>query len=80
MNDRRPLKGSKAILVTAPAPLGARRGALVLVIALFVAFCVLTPFTLPIPRVEAFIPVFDPTLALINLLTDGLLLVAFSRS
>ena len=44
VSDRHTSKVSDPVLVTAPASLGARRGALVLVIALFVAFCVLTPF------------------------------------
>ena len=72
---------SNALLVTASAPLGARRRALVIVIALFVAFCALAPFARhPMPRVEAFIPVFDSTLALINLVTASSLLVVFRRS
>jgi hypothetical protein len=66
---------SNALLVTASAPLGARRRALVIVIALFVAFCALAPFARhPMPRVEAFIPVFDSTLALIQ--KDGRQLAA----
>ena len=81
MNDRRTSNGSNAFLVTASASLGARPGALVVTIALFVAFCVLTPFTrVPMPRLEALIPIFDATFALMNLGTASLLLVAFRRS
>src|ERR1700730_12330645 len=36
--------GSNAFLVTAPAPLGARRRALAVAIALFIVFCALIPF------------------------------------
>jgi len=81
VNDRRTPKGSNAVLVTAPASPGARRSALIIGIALFVAFCVLTSFTrVTMPRVEAFIPIFDATFALINLVTASLLLVVFRRS
>ena len=81
VSDRRTSKVSDLVLVSAPASLGARRGALVLVIALFVAFCVLTPFArVPMPRLEALIPIFDVIFALITLGTASLLLVAFRRS
>jgi hypothetical protein len=81
VNEHRASKGSNAFLVNTPASLGARHHALVVVIALFVAFCALTPFVrVPLPRIEAFIPIFDSTLALINLVTSGLLLVVFRRS
>ena len=81
MSDRRTPTGSDAFFVTASASLGARRRALLVVIALFVAFCALIPFArLPMPRIEALIPIFDSTLALIYLVTAGLLLVAFRRS
>ena len=74
-------KGSNAFLVIAPAPLGARRGALTIAIASLVAFCALAPFArAPLPRIEAFIPIYDWTLVLGNLLTASLLLVAFNRS
>jgi signal transduction histidine kinase len=74
-------KGANAFLVTAPAPLGGRRFALAIVIASFVAFCSLAPFArVPLPRIEAFIPIYESTLALTDLLTATLLFIAFSRS
>jgi signal transduction histidine kinase len=74
-------KGSNVFLVTAPAPLGGRRFALAIVIASFVAFCALAPFArVPLPRIEAFIPIYESTLALNDLLTATLLFIAFSRS
>ena len=46
-----------------------------------VAFCALVPFArIPSPRIEAFNPIFESTLALNNLVTTSLLLVAFRRS
>jgi signal transduction histidine kinase/CheY-like chemotaxis protein len=49
--------------------------------ALFVAFCALIPFArVSLPRIEAFIPIYDSIFALSNLLTAGFLLVGFSRS
>jgi signal transduction histidine kinase len=67
--------------VTAPAPLGARRRALAVAIALFVVFCALIPFARgPLPRVEALNPIFESILALNNLVTTSFLLVAFRRS
>jgi signal transduction histidine kinase len=81
VNDGNRSKGSKAFVVTAPAPLGARRCALAIVIALFVALCALAPFArVPLPRIEAFIPISESTLALTDLVTVSLLLVAFCRS
>src|ERR1700730_16361421 len=73
--------GSNAFLVTAPAPPPARRRALAVAIALFVVFCALIPFArVPLPRIEVFNPVFESTLALINLVAASFLLVAFRRS
>ena len=81
MSDRRTSKVSEPVLVTASASPSARRGALIVVIVLSVAFCALIPFTrVPMPHLEAFIPIFDATFALINLVTASLLLVAFRRS
>lgn len=81
MSDRRTSKVSEPVLVTASASPRARRGALIVVIVLSVAFCALIPFTrVPMPHLEAFIPIFDATFALINLVTASLLLVAFRRS
>jgi signal transduction histidine kinase len=74
-------QGSSAFLVTAPTPLGGRRFALAIVLASFVGFCALAPFArVPLPRIEAFIPIYESTLALIDLLTATLLFLAFSRS
>jgi len=81
VNDRRTLEPSNTFLAVAPAPLGAKRCALAIFIASFVAFCVLIPIaSVSLPRIEAFIPIYDLTFALSNLVTAGFLLVAFSRS
>ena len=81
MNDRRTLRASNTALAIVPAPFEARRLALVICIALFVAFFALFPFArVPLPRIEAFIPIYDSTFALNNLVTAGFLLVGFSRS
>src|SRR5271166_890379 len=81
VNDRSASEGSDAFLVSASAPLGARRRALAVAIGLFVAFCALLPFArVPLPRVEAFIPIFESILALTGLVTAGFLLVVFRRS
>jgi signal transduction histidine kinase/CheY-like chemotaxis protein len=80
-NDRRTLRASNTALAVVPASVEAQRWALATCIALFVAFCALVPFArVSLPRVEAFIPIYDSTLALSNLVTAGLLLVGFSRS
>jgi len=81
VTDRNVPNGSNAFFVTAPAPPGARRRALAVAIALFVVFCALIPFArVPLPRIEAFNPIFESTLALINLVAASFLLVAFRRS
>jgi len=81
VNGRRPLKASNTALAIVPAPIEEQRWALAICIALFGAFCALIPFArVPLPRVEAFIPIYDSALALNNLVTAGLLLVGFSRS
>ena len=81
MNDSRTLKASNTFLAIAPAPLDAKRWALAIGIASFVAFCTLIPFAhVPLPRIEAFIPLYDSTFALTNLVTAGFLLVGFGRS
>jgi len=81
VNDRRPFRASSTALAIVPAPVEAQRFALAICAALFVAFCALISFArAPLPRVEAFIPIYDSTLALTNLVTAGLLLVGFSRS
>jgi hypothetical protein len=74
-------KTSTAPLAAAPAPPAAKRRALAICIALFVAFCALIPFAnVPLPHIEAFVPIYDLTLALNSLVTAGFLLVGFSRS
>ena len=81
MNDRRTLKASNTALAIVPAPFEAQRCALAICIALFGTFCALIPFArVPWPRIEAFIPIYDSTFALNNLVTAGFLLVGFSRS
>ena len=81
MNDRRTLKPSNTALAIVPASGEAQRWALALCIALFATFCAVLPFArVALPRVDAFIPINDSTLALTNLVTAGLLLVGFSRS
>jgi signal transduction histidine kinase/CheY-like chemotaxis protein len=81
VNDRRTLEASNTFLAVASAPLAAKRCALAICIASFVAFCALIPFAhIPGPRIEAFIPIYDVTFVLSNLVTAGFLLVGFSRS
>jgi signal transduction histidine kinase len=81
VNSRSTLKESRTFLAIAPAPLDAKRWALAIGVALFVAFCTLIPFArVSLPRVGAFIPIYDSTFVLINLVTAGFLHVAFSRS
>ena len=81
MTDRSVSRGSNAFLVTAPAPLGARRRASAVAIALFVVFCALIPFArIPLPRIEAFNSIFESVFALNNLVAASFLLVAFRRS
>ena len=81
MNDCRTLRASNTALAIVTAPFEARRLALVICIALFAAFFALFPFArVPLPRIEAFIPIYDSTFALNNLVTAGFLLVGFSRS
>jgi signal transduction histidine kinase len=81
VNDSRTLKASNRALAIVPAPIGAQRCALAVCIALFGAFCALVPFAgTSLPRIEAFIPIYDSTLALNNLVAAGFLLVGFSRS
>ncbi|MBV8337784.1 MAG: MASE4 domain-containing protein [Alphaproteobacteria bacterium] len=72
---------SDTFLATAPAPPDAKRWALAICIALFVAFCGLVAFAnVSMPHIQAFIPIYDSIFALNNLLTAGGLLVGFSRS
>jgi signal transduction histidine kinase/CheY-like chemotaxis protein len=81
VNQGRALKASDTALAIVPAPLRAKRLALAICIALFAAFCALTPFArVSLSRIEAFIPICDTAFALNNLLTAGFLLVGFSRS
>ena len=81
MNDRSTSQGSDAFLVTASAPLEARRRALAVAIGLLVPFCALLPFArVPLPRMEVFIPISESIFALTGLVTAAFLLVVFRRS
>lgn len=81
MNERNLSRDSSTFLSIVRASPAAHRCALAIVIALFATFCVLIPFVrVPLPRIEAFIPIFDSIVALNNLVTAGLLFVGFSRS
>ena len=81
VNDRCPLKTSNTALAIVPASQEARRCALAISIALFGGFCAFVPFArIPLPRIDAFIPIYDSTLTLNNFVMAGLLLVGFSRS
>jgi signal transduction histidine kinase len=78
---RRTLNSSHTALAIISAPLKAQRCALAICIGLLGAFCALATFArVSLPRIEAFIPIYDSTLILTNLVTAGLLLVGFSRS
>jgi signal transduction histidine kinase len=80
-NERTILNPSDAFLATAPAPPAAKRWALAICSASFVVFCALIPFArVSLPRIDAFVPIYDAIFALNNLLTAGGLLVGFSRS
>jgi signal transduction histidine kinase/CheY-like chemotaxis protein len=75
------VKSSNTALAIVPAPRKAKRCSLAICITLFGAFCAVIPFArVTLPRVEAFVPIYDSTLALNNFVTAGLLLVGFSRS
>jgi signal transduction histidine kinase len=75
------VKSSNTALAIMPAPLKAQRCTLAICIGLFGAFCALAPFArISLPRIEAFIPIYDSTFALNNLVTAGFLLVGFTRS
>jgi signal transduction histidine kinase len=79
--DRNTPNESSTFLAIRPASPAARRCALAIVIALFAAFCGLIPYArVPQTGIEKFIPVFDSTVALNDLMTAGLLIVGFSRS
>jgi len=81
VNDPTTVRTPSAYLATAPATLVAKRWALATCIVLFGGFFALVPFArVPLPRIEAFIPIFDSTFALNNLLTAGGLAVGFRRS
>jgi signal transduction histidine kinase len=81
MSERSTLDRSNTFLATAPAPRDAKRWALAVCTALFLAFCGLVVFArVSAPRIQAFIPIYDSIFALNNLLTAGGLLVGFSRS
>jgi hypothetical protein len=64
-----------------PAPPAAKRWALVVSTTLFAAFCALIPFaSVPLPRIEAFIPIYASTFAFVCLMTAGFLIFGFRRS
>jgi len=68
-------------LATASAPAYAKRRALAICIATFVAFCALIPFArASLPRLEAFLPICDSLFALNSLVTAGFFLVGVGRS
>jgi signal transduction histidine kinase len=80
-NERTILNPSDSFLATAPAPPAAKQWALAISSVSFVVFCALIPFARDsLPRIEAFIPIYDAIFALNNILTAGGLLVGFSRS
>ena len=81
MNDPSTSRTPDVYLATTPATLVAKRCALATCIVLFGGFFALVPFArVPLPRIEAFIPIYDSTFALNNLLTAGGLAVGFRRS
>lgn len=81
MTDRSTLHGSNTFLATIPASLGANRWAVAICIASFVGFCGLIPFAgIQLPRIEAFIPIYESTFALNYLVTAGAMFVGFRRS
>ena len=81
MSERSTLDRSNTFVATAPAPRDAKRWALALCIALFVAFCGLVAFAhISMPHMQGFISIYDSIFALNNLLTAGGLLAGFSRS
>jgi signal transduction histidine kinase len=66
---------------TAPASLKAKRCALINAIALLVLFCVLIPFArISLPRIEAFIPIYESNFAVICLVAAAFLFFGFRRS
>jgi signal transduction histidine kinase/CheY-like chemotaxis protein len=81
VNDDPTSKAANTFPAIAPAPLAAQRRALAISVASFVAFCALIPFArVSLPRIEAFIPIYGSTFALICLATAGFLLFGFRRS
>jgi len=81
VNDPSTSRTPDVYLATMPATLVAKRCALATCIVLFGGFFALVPFArVPLPRIEAFIPIYDSTFALNNLLTAGGLAVGFRRS
>ena len=81
MNNDSASKEPNTFLATAPASLGAKRWALAICIASFAAFCALIPFArIRLPRIEAFIPIYESTFTLNYLVTAGAIFAGFSRS
>jgi signal transduction histidine kinase/CheY-like chemotaxis protein len=64
-----------------PAPFAAKRWALGAGATLSAAFCALIPFArVPLPRIEAFVPIYAATFAFVCLMTAGFLIFGFRRS
>jgi signal transduction histidine kinase len=81
VNQHRASKALNTFPVIAPAPFNAKRWALAICFALFVMFCALTPFArVSLPRIQALIPIYESTFALVCLATAGFLLFGFRRS
>jgi signal transduction histidine kinase len=81
VNDHPISKESDTFPAIAPAGRDAKRRALAISIAAFVAFCALIPFArVSLPRIEALLPIYETTFALICLVTAGFLLFGFRRS
>jgi PAS domain S-box-containing protein len=73
-----PAEQRHAFLSTVPAGPGERRLALVVVLSSVVLFVALVPFAKqPLPRIEAFIPVYGSALVVLNLVTAVLLFGQF---
>ena len=79
--DAARLNGGNAFLATTPAPGIAKRRALAICAVAFAGFCTLIPFVrVLLPRIEAFVPIYETMFALNCLMTGGVLFAGFSRS
>ncbi len=69
---------NQLLLATLPPTQGQRRLALAIVVALLIAFGVTAPFTrTQLPRIDAFIPVFQTAILFNDLITSALLFAQF---